>query len=114
MSSTVSMMQLLHFFQLHVSGKFHQFDHGKENLARYDSPHPPEYKLHNVTAPIHLYSASEDALIPPEDVEYLKTKLPNAKNHEIIEDWNHADVVLGKNAKEILYKNILKSMNSRD
>lgn len=111
MSPAVSMMQLTHFLQLHVSGKFQQFDHGERNYVYYDSPYPPEYQLHNVTAPIHLYSASEDLLIPPKDVEHLKTLLPNVQNHEIIHNFNHMDVMIGRNSRKVLYKNILKSMN---
>lgn len=112
MSPTVSTMQLLHFLQLHTSGKFRQYDHGEQNLVHYDSPHPPDYPLQNVSAPIHLYGASEDLLISHKDVEHLKTILPNVKSCEIIQDWNHMDVMIGKNSRTILYKNILNSMNA--
>lgn len=112
MSPAVSMMQLAHFLQLHVSGRFHQYDHGERNSVYYDSPHPPDYQLSNVTAPIHLYGASEDSLISHEDVEYLKTMLPNARSCEIIHDWNHMDVMIGRNSRKILYQNILKLMNA--
>lgn len=77
----------------------------------YDSPYPPEYSLCDVTAQIHLHSASEDLLVRPSDVELLKKTLPNAQ-HEILEDWNHMDVMYGRNSRTILYKNILKTMNA--
>lgn len=112
MSPTVSMMQLIHFLQLHVSGRFREYDHGERNLVYYDSPHPPDYELSKVTAPIHLYGASEDLLISQKDVEHLKTMLPNVKSCEILEDWNHMDVMLGRNSRAKLYQNILKSMNA--
>ncbi|CRK94337.1 CLUMA_CG007852, isoform A [Clunio marinus] len=110
MSPTVSAMQLMHFLQLHISGKFQQYDYGERNWDFYKSQKPPEYQLSKVTTPVYLYSASEDALIVPSDVEHLKTILPNVKNHEVINDWNHLDVVLGKNSRKSLYKNILRSM----
>lgn len=112
MSPTVSSMQLAHFLQLHVSGKFRQFDHGQRNLIYYDSPHPPDYQLSNVSAPIHLYGAQEDLLTPPNDIEHLKRLLPNVKSYEIIDDYNHMDVILGRSARANVYEKIIKSMNA--
>lgn len=112
MSPKVSMMQLTHFLQLHLSGRFCQFDHGELNQLYYKEALPPDYELHKVSAPIHLYSASEDILTSPKDAEHLKTKLPNVKSYEVIQDWNHMDVMLGRSSREILYKVILNSMNA--
>lgn len=110
MSPEVSVMQILHFLQLHTSGKFQQFDHGEKNLLHYKSSSPPEYNLANVSAPMHLYSASNDILIPPRDVEHLKNSLPNVRSYEMIPDWNHLDFMLGKSARENLFTKILNSM----
>lgn len=112
MSPIVSVKQLLHFLQLHKSGRFQMFDYESDNLKRYFRQTPPEYKLMNVTAPVFLYSASEDSLISPKDVERLKILLPNAKCHESVDDWNHMDVMLGRDSRSILYKKILESMNA--
>lgn len=112
MSPAVSMMQLTHFLQLHLSGKFCQFDHGNLNQLYYNSNHPPDYELHKVTAPMHLYCASEDILTSPKDAQHLMTKLSNVKNFEVYEDWNHMDVMLGRSSREKLYKTILNSMNA--
>ena len=111
MSPSASMMQIIHFLQLHLSGKFHQFDHKENNFYYYNSRDPPEYKLSNVIAPMYLYCGSQDTLTAPKDVESLATKLPNVKKYESVYDWNHMDVILGRNSRNILYKNILKSMN---
>jgi pimeloyl-ACP methyl ester carboxylesterase len=113
MSPEVSMMQLLHFLQLHTSGKFQQFDHLDQNIIHYNSPNPPEYDLSKVTAPIHLYGGSQDNLIPPEDVETLRKLLPNVRSCEDLEDWNHIDVMLGRDSRDVLYSKILKSMNKK-
>lgn len=112
MSPTVSMMQLVHFLQLHLSGRFHQFDFKENNLHHYNSHDPPEYQLQNVTAPMYLYCGSEDTLTAPKDVESLASRLPNVKKYESVYDWNHMDVMLGKNSRKVLYKNILRSMSS--
>lgn len=112
MSPSASMMQLVHFFQLHLSGKFCQFDFKENNLRHYNMLDPPEYKLQNVTAPMYLYCGTEDSLTAPKGVEKLALKLPNIKRYESVFDWNHMDVLLGRNSRKVLYKNILKSMVS--
>lgn len=88
------------------------FDYESDNLKHYCLQTPPEYKLRNVTAPVFLYSASEDSLITPKDVERLKNSLPNAKCHESVDDWNHLDVMLGRSSRSNLYKKIVESMNA--
>lgn len=110
MSRAVGMRQLIHFHQLFSSGKFQQFDHEEQNLTFYGTPHPPEYNFENVTCPVYLYSGSEDLLIPPQDVEDLKHSLRHTVKHETLQGWNHMDVMLGRNSREILYKNILDSI----
>lgn len=95
-----------------MTGKFQQFDFGRDkNLKIYNSPDPPEYNLKNVTAPIYLYSASEDLLVDPRDVEKLENLLPNVKCYKKIEDWNHMDMLLGKNARKVIYEKIVQSLN---
>jgi hypothetical protein len=112
MSPIASSCQLLHFLQLHTSGKFQQFDHGQEtNLKIYNSTNPPEYNLRNIKVQTFLYSASEDLLTDPEDIEILQEKILNVKQYHNIQDWNHLDVMLGKNSRS-LYEKILKNINS--
>lgn len=36
------------------------FDYGEENLIRYKSKTPPEYKLANVRTAVHLYRGADD------------------------------------------------------
>lgn len=110
MSPSVSSRQLIHFLQLHVSGKFQQYDYD-DNFKFYGKTRPPAYDLKNVTSPAYLYSASEDLLILPEDVEDLKRALPNTITHETFQGWNHMDVMLGRNSRKSLYKNILSSIS---
>lgn len=111
-SPAVSFRQLTHYLQLHVSGKFQRYDFGDENQLRYNSPHPPDYDLGNVTVPTYIYNAGEDIMVSPIDVERLLTELPNVKHYEKLNDWNHLDVILGRLSRDVLYKNILKSMNN--
>lgn len=53
-----------HYIQLTKSGKFQQYDYGEENVKHYNSSTPPEYDIRKVTAPIHLYHATADLLVP--------------------------------------------------
>lgn len=113
MSPRVGTKQLAHFLQLFMSGKFQQFDHGPANLNCYNMPQPPLYRLDKVTAPLHLYAASEDLLIAHTDVAHLRTLLPNVVNFEVLEDFNHMDVMLARDARELLFTKIVKAMNER-
>lgn len=120
-------MQMQHYIQLTQSGKFEQFDYGlTENLVHYNSSTPPEYNLKNVVAPIYLYHAAQDLLVP-ESVNFLnvfassmnfnifqsvlrvKLLLPNVQGYRVIQNWNHIDFTYGKNVRKVLYKDFLKS-----
>lgn len=113
MSPVVSSRQLTHYLQLHMSGRFHKFDFEDKNMIHYGASHPPEYDLNNVTTPIYLYAASEDRLISLKDVKRLSALLPNVIDVKILKDWNHMDVVLGKNTRKELFHFILKAMNGQ-
>lgn len=113
MSPQVATKQLAHFLQLHMSGKFQQYDHGHANFMRYKMLTPPLYRLDEVTAPMHLYAASEDFLISHTDVDHLRSLLPNVKSFEVLKDWNHMDVMLGRDSRELLYTKIVKKMNDQ-
>lgn len=110
MSPIVSARQLNHYMQLHKSKKFQQYDHQKHNYFHYGLLQPPEYDLSNVIAPTYLYHAEEDTLVTRACVDRLSRELPNVQSYEIINDYNHIDVMLGKNARIDLYTKILDFM----
>ncbi|CAH1987513.1 unnamed protein product [Acanthoscelides obtectus] len=61
--SGTSVKNLEHFYVLISSGKFTQFDYGREeNLGRYNSTTPSEYDLSRITAPITMYISQNDYL----------------------------------------------------
>ena len=111
MSPTVSVKQLNHYLQLYKSGKFRRYDHDKNNDFHYGTMTPPEYELDNVMVPAYLYHAEQDRLVVKEGVDRLARKLPNLQHYEIVPDFNHIDVMLGKDARVLLYENILHYMN---
>ena len=54
---------LIHFGQEIESGKFRQFDYGREkNLLIYNATEPPDYNLTNIKVPIGLFYADNDWL----------------------------------------------------
>jgi predicted alpha/beta-fold hydrolase len=113
MSPIVSSNQLIHFLQLHLSGRFQQFDYGlEENMARYHQASPPEYELKNVTSPTYIYHAMEDLIVVKSDVDHLTSLLPNVQLYRTIENWNHLDFIMGKNSRKVLYENIVQSLKS--
>ena len=110
MSPAVSTRQLQHFLQLYKSGRFQRFDHKDNNIQHYGSSTPPEYDLSNVVAPAYLYHAEEDTLVVKTGMDKLACELPNVQNYKIVPDFNHIDLMLGKDARELLYNNILKHL----
>lgn len=107
--------QFVHYAQVMNSGHFRKFDHGPtENLKRYNQPHPPHYNLSNIKAPIAFYYAKSDSVTVVEDISKLIKELPNVVKDYIVpyEKFNHVDFVLGVDAPELVYTEILKMMNS--
>ncbi|XP_055373861.1 lipase 3-like [Condylostylus longicornis] len=113
-----SIYQALHYSQLHLNGEFQSFDYGeKGNLKRYKQKTPIKYSLEKVTAtPINLYVSGNDPISSLKDVKTLISKLPIKPNYIEIADkeWNHFDYLIGKQAKELCYDKILKSIISSD
>lgn len=62
-SPFISTMQLIHFIQTMLSGKFRQYDHKDQNMKFYNSTSPPEYDLNKIKAPIYLYHGENDAIV---------------------------------------------------
>lgn len=101
------MMQLHHFRQLIKSGNFQQFDFGMANLKIYKTMKPTRYDLSKCKVPVYLYAASGDWLVSPKDIKKLMSRLPNAMKYRVFNNWNHEDVLYGKNAKRMLYSEIM-------
>ncbi|XP_033173013.1 lipase 3 [Drosophila mauritiana] len=109
-----SMRQMHHYGQLRNSGKFQQFDYGLLNFLHYGSLSPPPYELEKVKAKVAIYSAKNDWLAPPEDVDMLFNRLPNVVEKYLVpnENFNHFDLVWGRDAKRILWYRMLRVMQS--
>lgn len=112
-----STRQMQHYGQLKRSGKFVQYDYGwLKNYWYYHSFSPPAYKLKNVRCKVVLHYSENDWLATPEDVEELQQRLPNVVGKIVVEypEFNHVDFVWGINARELLYRRVLKLMAITD
>lgn len=105
--------QLVHYGQLHKSGKFRQYDWGMvSNLGTYGQMKPPNYDLKKITAPVALHYSSNDWLAEPTDVEKLHKQLPNVIGSFLVRDpkFNHLDFLFAIDVKELLYNRIFNLM----
>ncbi|KMQ90701.1 lipase 3 [Lasius niger] len=108
---------LLHYVQGLQSGKFRQFDYGREkNLLMYNSSEPPNYDLANITVPIALFYGSGDRLVNIVDVKRLYRALPNVMDiYEV--PWpkfNHVDFLWAKDAPKLVYERVFKLMKRKN
>ncbi|XP_061709900.1 lipase 3-like [Cydia pomonella] len=112
--TSASVKQCVHYAQGIVSGKFRRFDYGvTENMHRYGSREPPDYKLTNINATVALIYSDGDWLSDDRDVEKLLTKLPKVvKAYKIErENFTHLDYVYAKNPKDLIHKRIMKLLS---
>ncbi|XP_055848158.1 gastric triacylglycerol lipase-like [Episyrphus balteatus] len=105
---------LLHYFQLHDSKKFCQYDYGLVgNLRRYNSRNPPEYDLSKINIPVFLYSPEFGKIIHTEDDERMAKELPNVKRvYNMKNNSTLLSPIYSPFAKSDLYDILLEDVTS--
>lgn len=109
-----SLRQITHYGQGMQSGRFAQYDYGLfQNIRRYGSRFPPNYRLQNVRAPINLVYSVNDLMAAVPDVHELSQRLPNVVSLYQVEDqrFSHFDFTWGLNAKEQAYDHVIEMMD---
>ncbi|KAI4463814.1 lysosomal acid lipase-related [Holotrichia oblita] len=104
-----STRQILHYAQEIRSGKFRQYDFGRDNEEMYGTPEPPDYNTRAITAPVALTYSLNDWLVGVEDVKRLESELPNVVLSYEVPDpqFTHLDFVFANDVKKLLYNRLL-------
>lgn len=108
-----STKQILHYGQLHRSGKFRQYDYGKiKNRKVYGKLSPPKYNLKKVSAPMYIFYSRNDWMSSYKDVTKLVKEVPNLKGKFLVTDkkFNHLDYIFGIDAAKIVYSRVISLM----
>ncbi|KAG8384959.1 hypothetical protein BUALT_Bualt04G0172400 [Buddleja alternifolia] len=106
---------LVHLAQTVRDGVLSKYDYGnsKFNVQHYGESKPPVYDLSKIPRdiPLFLSYGGQDAL---SDVKDVATLLNLLKSHDqdklqvqYVKDYAHADFILGVNAKDIVYNQII-------
>ncbi|XP_021937203.1 lipase 1-like isoform X2 [Zootermopsis nevadensis] len=108
-----STREVMHFAQEALSGEFRQFDFGEEkNMDLYGQATPPRYNMSLITTPVALFYSDNDKLAPEYNVNKVYNALPNVigKFRVPLKTFNHLDFMWGKDAKTLVFKDVLTIM----
>ncbi|KAF2887898.1 hypothetical protein ILUMI_18275, partial [Ignelater luminosus] len=107
----VSYKTLRHATQIYLSGKVPMYDYGaEENFRKYGQPNPPEYNLTKITAPVALYTGTDDIVCVREDVDKTASMMQNVVVNKRIPGFNHVDILWGIDVVDLVFNDILKLM----
>ncbi|KAF5285060.1 hypothetical protein FQR65_LT02373 [Abscondita terminalis] len=102
---------IIHFAQeIHYNGNFMQFDYGKEgNIVQYGNSTPPPYEISNIDVPTYFMYSDNDWLSNEIDVKRLFRGVKNSLGMYRIpyKLFNHVDFIWGKDAPELVYKQLI-------
>ncbi|XP_057983558.1 triacylglycerol lipase 2-like [Malania oleifera] len=114
-----STKNLVHLSQIYRYKEVAKYDYVNvlTNMEHYGSPRPPAYDLSNIPVdfPLFLSYGGRDTLSDVPDVQHLLDVL---KSHDedkysvqFIENYAHADFIMGISAKDIVYNPIISFFN---
>lgn len=109
-----SLKVLRQFGQLVKYKRFMMYDYGtKDNQRIYGTFRSPSYPIAKIRSKsLCLFSTKSDALSPPDDVSHFTSqlKVPLFSNIYINKDFNHFDLIIDKQAGELVFFPMLKIM----
>ncbi|MED6186668.1 hypothetical protein PIB30_068940 [Stylosanthes scabra] len=106
---------LMTVFTVIRTGKIAMYDYAdqEQNILHYGQASPPLYDMGSIPNgfPLFLSYGGKDLLSDVKDVQLLLTDLKDHDKNKLvvlfIEDYAHADFVMGVNAKQIVYDPIM-------
>ena len=101
---TVTFFEQVHWMQSVLSKRFRKYDLGRKmNRIRYGQDEPPEYPLENITNKyMALFTAANDWMADPKDVDILRSKLKGmCKKYSILYFTVH-DIICTKAVLELM------------
>ncbi|XP_021482249.1 tear acid lipase-like protein [Meriones unguiculatus] len=104
-----SVQSMLHYSQGIRTGVFQAYDWGSSslNMLHYSQPTPPLYDVKKMKVPTAMWSGGRDLLADPTDVKYLEANISNLIYHKKIADYSHLDFVIGLNAPDEVFNEIV-------
>ncbi|XP_052050042.1 tear acid lipase-like protein [Apodemus sylvaticus] len=104
-----SVQTMLHYSQGIRSGIFQAYDWGSQflNMLHYSQPTPPLYKVEDMKVPTAMWSGGRDFLADPIDVKKLEPNISNLFYHKKIADYSHLDFVIGLDAPQKVFNEIV-------
>jgi hypothetical protein len=94
-----SVKDMNHFSQYMLSkDMFDRYDYGeKGNIKEYGQPTPPVFDLKRYPLHVTLFAATHDALVAPEDLQFLQDVLPTSSTTTLSFDgFSHLTWLVGK------------------
>ncbi|GMI76832.1 Myzus persicae-induced lipase 1 [Hibiscus trionum] len=107
---------LVHLAQIVRDGAIKKYDYGNpdDNMKHYGEAKPPVYNISNIDLELRLFISygGLDALSDVEDVglllDLLKLHDVNKLSIQYLKDYAHLDFVMGVNAKDLVYNQVVK------
>ncbi|KAG0485769.1 hypothetical protein HPP92_009848 [Vanilla planifolia] len=110
-----SIKTMIHLSQTFRDGVLTKYDYGNEemNTERYGQGTPPAYNLSNIPNgfPLYLIHGGRDLLSDVQDVKHLLDDLKfhdkKQLNVHYVQNYAHADFVIGVSAKQMVYESMI-------
>lgn len=111
----IAIKLLHHYVQIINSGKFQQFDHGKQgNLKEYSQENPPIYNISKIDIPVALFVGKNDQLATKENAHktYAELNTNSRCGLSYAKDPNfaHADFIEAKDNVKTLLEGVLEKI----
>ncbi|NWQ62561.1 LICH hydrolase, partial [Neopipo cinnamomea] len=100
-----SVRNVIHWMQVNLPSCF-----PVQNRVFCGQSGPPLYDVKDMEVPTAIWSGGLDCLADPQDTALLLPQIKNLVHHRLIPQWNHMDFIVGLDATEILYLEMLDTM----